>query len=110
MSLFQNCSSQREEALKCVWFEPRYLGCYGVLKLPQMMKNIFHLPSFCPLVHGKTQPRFSRGTQHDLPGGNPQLLECRAHVENRDALKLCKRKQVLVTRHNGVGSCRHGAG
>ena len=36
---FQNCSSRREEApysMKFVKFEPRYLGCYGVLKEAQL--------------------------------------------------------------------------
>jgi hypothetical protein len=30
---FQNCSSRREEALISMRSEPRYLGCYGVLKM-----------------------------------------------------------------------------
>jgi len=35
MTFFQNCSSRREEApysMYSVKFEPRYLGCYAVLK------------------------------------------------------------------------------
>ena len=31
---FQNGSSRRQEALASARFEPRHLGCYGVLKLP----------------------------------------------------------------------------
>jgi hypothetical protein len=44
LRLFQNCSSRREEApysLKSFKFEPRYLGCYGVLKEPRL-----RLPNF----------------------------------------------------------------
>ena len=29
---FQNRSSRRKEAPYFLWFEPRHLGCYGVLK------------------------------------------------------------------------------
>jgi hypothetical protein len=40
MSLLQNRSSRREEALLIRKFEPRYLGCYKVLMTPQMKPGL----------------------------------------------------------------------
>jgi hypothetical protein len=37
---FQNGSSRPEEALVCVRCEPRYLGCYGVLKEPRKLLRL----------------------------------------------------------------------
>jgi hypothetical protein len=39
MSLFKNRSSRREEALISLKNEPRYLGCYTVLKELQRLSN-----------------------------------------------------------------------
>jgi len=43
MNLFPNCRSRRKEALIFLKYEPRYLGCYGVLNLLHLSPATCHL-------------------------------------------------------------------
>jgi hypothetical protein len=53
MSNFQNRSRRREEASYLLKFEPRYLGCYEVLKETRM-KVVFHLAILSFVLIGLT--------------------------------------------------------
>ncbi|MBI5385019.1 MAG: DUF1573 domain-containing protein [Verrucomicrobia bacterium] len=50
LSLFQNGSSRREEALFPLKFEPPHVGCYRVFKLPLL--SCVSCLSWFPLLHG----------------------------------------------------------
>jgi hypothetical protein len=78
VSQLQNCSSRREEApysLKYLKYEPRYLGCYGVLKKPYVAPTFQSPETSGPCFPAKNsvkmRPLAAGGRQNHCPRRRP---------------------------------------
>ena len=94
VSQLQNCSSRREEApysLKYLKYEPRYLGCYGVLKKPHVAQASsvrVRASSRCPIPVGNT-----------IMHGNNVALHC-----SQPSSRTCCQSRVKTAKLPGMKS------
>ena len=108
---FQNCSSRREEApysMQFVKFEPRYLGCYGVLKEAPVLVDLWN--TWCgpcrmiaPVIHELAQEYAGRARVVKLNVGENPETAARFSVASIPTLLIFKNGR-LVDRITGFTS------